>query len=369
MPLSREGTGVLVSTLILNAVGTVMIYSASAVFADKFYDNSFYFLSKQLIFLFIGFVSLLAVASLDLNWVQKHSRLILLLSILLLLFVYLPVIGKSGGGARRWIRLASFNFQPVEFAKIAVAVYLADYLTRKMKWIQLGSLNVFIPPSLLLGVIFALVIFQPDLGSVVFLFLLSAILFFVSGIRMRYVIGTFLLSLPVFAFAILQAPYRMARVVTFLNPWKDPLGSGFQIIQSFLAFGLGGMTGVGLGESVQKLFYLPQSYTDFIYSIIGEELGLAGTLFVLATFVFLAVQGLKIALRSENPFRQLLAFAVVILISLQAIINMLVTTGMIPTKGLPLPFISYGGSSLICNMAAIGILLAIDREQLRESNA
>jgi len=366
MLLSREGNGVFIATLILNAVGTIMIFSASAVFADKYYDDSLYFLKRQMIYLLLGFTALIAASSINLNWLQKHSRIILLFSILLLLLVFLPVIGKTGGGARRWIRLIGFNFQPVEFAKLAVAIYLSDYLSRKMKWIQTGSISVYFMPGILLCLLFGVIILQPDLGSVIFIFLLSSVLFILSGIPLRYVATVFLAALPVFVAAVIHSPYRMARILAFLNPWADPRGSGFQIIQSFLSFALGGITGVGLGESVQKLFYLPQSYTDFIFSIIGEETGLLGTLFVLAIFVFLTIQGLQIAKRIQHDsFRQLLAFSVVIIISFQAIINMLVTTGMIPTKGLPLPFISYGGSALIGNMAAIGLLLAIDKEYMK----
>ncbi len=366
MTLSREGNRVFIAALVLNAIGTVMIFSASAVFADKYYDDSLYFLKRQMIYLFLGFSALIGASCLNLTWVQKHSRLILLLSILLLLVVFLPVIGRSGGGARRWIKLVGFNFQPVEFAKLAVAIYLSDYLSRKMKWVQSGSLTVYLMPGLLLCLLFGAIILQPDLGSVVFIFLLSSILFFLSGIPIRFVMAVVLAAVPILAAAIIHEPYRMKRIVAFLDPWADPLGTGFQIIQSFLAFALGGITGVGLGESVQKLFYLPQSYTDFIFSIIAEETGLIGTLFVLGTFVFLTFQGLKIAKRvKDDPFRQLLAFSVVVIIAFQAGINMLVTTGMIPTKGLPLPFISYGGSALIGNMAAIGILLAIDKEYMK----
>ncbi len=367
MSLSREGNGVFIATLILCAIGTVMIFSASAVYADKYYDDSFYFLKRQLMYLSLGFVALLAASSLNLTWVQKNSRWIILFSLFLMVLVFLPVIGKSGGGARRWIRLIGFNFQPVEFAKIAVAVYLSDYLSRKMKLIQSGSFTVYLVPGLLLCTFAGFLILQPDLGSIIFIFLLSSMLFFLSGIPLRYVMAVILSVIPVFAIAVMHSPYRMARIVAFLNPWADPLGTGFQIIQSFLSFALGGLTGVGLGESVQKLFYLPQSHTDFIFSIIGEETGLIGTLFVLSTLLFLTIQGLKIAKRiQDDSFRQLLAYSVIVIIAFQGIINMFVTTGMIPTKGLPLPFISYGGSALIGNMAAIGILLAIDKEHIKK---
>ncbi len=368
MSLSKEGKSIFIAILILNAIGTVMIYSASAVYADKYYDDSFYFLKRQCLYLFIGLIAMISVSMIDVNWIKKRSKVILLISGALLLTVFLPFLGKSSGGAQRWVSLFGFTFQPVEIVKIAVAIYFSDYLSRKLKLIQLGSFAVFVPPMIVLGSLFVFLILQPDLGSIVFLFLTSSILFFLSGIRIRYVVFAILAAIPAFVFAVIQAPYRVARVVSFLNPWADPQGSGFQIIQSFLSFGLGGVTGVGLGESVQKLFYLPQSYTDFIFSIVGEELGLLGTLSVLSVFVFLLIQGSKIVLRQEEPFRKLLSSAVVIMVSLQSIINMLVSIGMIPTKGLPLPFISYGGSSLICSMMAMGLLLAIDKQSQKEVN-
>jgi cell division protein FtsW len=206
-----------------------------------------------------------------------------------------------------------------------------------------------------------LILLQPDLGSSVFIFLVAALLFFISGIRMRYVLAVGLVFLPAFYFLVARVPYRLSRITAYLNPWNDPQGSGFQIIQSLLAFGLGGVGGVGLGESTQKLFYLPQSHNDFILSIIGEELGLVGVLTVIFLYAVILVAGFRIAERARGHYEKLFVLSLVLLVVLQALINMLVATGLIPTKGLPLPFVSYGGTALVFNLLSIGLLLAMDR--------
>lgn len=361
--ISKAGVRLLVGVFILVGLGIVMIFSASAVYADQYYGNSAYFLIKQLFFAVLGSAILIFMSMVRPEVLRQKSKHLVLFSVVLLLTVFLPYIGRAGGGARRWLNLVFFSFQPVEVAKLVICIYLSDYLLRKRKLINTGSLTVFVPPFVVLGIIAVLVLMQPDLGSVAFMFAISAIMFFLAGIRLRYIISTVLVSIPVFYFLVVKVPYRFRRIIAFVDPWSDPQGSGFQIIQSFLAFGLGGVKGVGLGESVQKLFYLPQSYTDFIFSIIGEELGFFGAFFVILTFVFIVIQGIMISKRAPNDFQRLLAYSLVLLIVIQAIVNVFVATGLVPTKGLPLPFVSYGGSSLFCNMAAVGILLSIDRRR------
>lgn len=363
MKISKESERILVAVFILVAIGIVMIYSASAMFAERFFQDSAYFLKKQLIFAAVGLITLFGCMTIPPRWIRDNSRFLVFFSIFFVLTVFLPVIGKTGGGARRWIHFFNFSIQPVEFAKIAVCAYLSDYLTRKSKKITQGSLLPFIPPFFILGVLALALILQPDLGSVVFIFLISMILFFLAGLKMRYIFTALALALPAVFFLIIIEPYRFRRILAYLNPWDDPQGSGFQIIQSFLAFGLGGIKGVGLGASTQKLFYLPQSYTDFIFSIIGEELGLIGAFTVMGLFVFIMLQGIAISQKLSDPFRKYFAYSLTLIISLQAIVNMLVTTGLIPTKGMPLPFVSYGGSSLVFNLAAIGLLVSLDRHQ------
>lgn len=341
--------------------GVVMTYSASAIFAEHVYGNSMYFLIRQLIYAVLGTLLLFLAAMTPIHFWKKHARAVILLAIAFLIMVFIPALGLSAGGAKRWIRLGFVNFQPVEFAKIAVCIYLADYLTRKSRFIQKGSIFIFIPPLVLVGTICFLLLLQPDLGSCFIVLAISIVLFFMAGIRMRYVLGTCLIFVPIFYLLVIRVPYRMSRIAAYLNPWEDPQGSGFQIIQSFLAFGLGGVKGVGLGQSTQKLFYLPSSYNDFIFSVIGEELGLIGVFSVLFLFGVIFACGMGLVARARQDHEKLFILSLTLLIVLQALINMFVSTGLIPTKGLPLPFVSYGGTSLVFNLIITGLLLGMDR--------
>lgn len=352
---------------ILVGLGIVMSYSASSIYAAHVYGNAQYFLLRQVLFSLIGSVFLFLFWVIPVKFWQKHSRQVIVTTLVLLAMVWLPVVGRSAGGAQRWLHLGLFNFQPAEFAKIGVCLYLSDYLARKIKFIKEGSRSVFIPPMLLVGTLCCLLLLQPDLGSCVFIFMIAAVLFFMAGIPIRFVATAALLFVPVFYFLVVRVPYRLSRVTAFLDPWQDPQGSGFQIIQSFLAFGLGGVKGVGLGASTQKLFYLPSSYNDFIFSIIGEELGLIGMLAVLLLYGGIFICGILIAERARHNFERLLTISLTFMIILQALINMLVATGLIPTKGLPLPFVSYGGTSLVFNLMAVGLLLSLDRQSFSRS--
>jgi cell division protein FtsW len=281
----------------------------------------------------------------------------------MLILVYVPFLSREASGARRWLKVFSFNFQPAEFSKIALVLYFSAYLKRKINLMRRGSFAVLMPPLFILAVLSGLIVLQPDLGSVILLFFVAAVLFFVAGIRYRYIISFFIFCSIFFYFAVVKVPYRLERILTFLNPWRDPMGSGFQIIQSFIAFGLGGIRGVGLGCSTQKLFYLPQSYTDFIYAILAEEGGIIAASFVIVLYMIFFIQGILIAMRQGDLFRRMVAFSLCLLIVFQAILNIFVAMGLIPTKGLALPFISFGGSSLIVNMMAVGIILSIDRSR------
>ncbi len=350
-----------VTVYLLVALGIVMTYSASAIYAEHVYHHTEYFLIRQILYAAAGTVFMLIAASTPVQFWKKNARALMLLAIFFLGIVYLPFIGRSGGGAQRWIRLGPINFQPAEFAKIAVCLYLADYLTRKIKIIKTGNLQVFFPPLILVGIICCLTLLQPDLGSTTFIFLLVAVMFFLIGIPLKYVGSALLVLVPAFYFLVARVPYRASRVTAYLNPWDDPQGSGFQIIQSFLSFGTGGIQGVGLGQGIQKLFYLPSGHNDFIFSIIAEELGLIGLLSVLLLYGVLFVCGIQMAQKAKSDYERLLILALTFMIVLQAIIHMLVTTGLIPTKGLPLPFVSYGGTSIVFNLLAVGLLLAADR--------
>lgn len=359
--ISKEGKILFIAVYLLVSLGIVMTYSASAIYAEQVFKSPTYFLKRQVLYAIIGTGFLFFTAGLDPYLWKEHSRELVAISFILLAVVLLPLFGHEAGGARRWIRVGPINFQPAEIAKLGISLYLSDYLSRRIKGIHRGELSVLFPPLLILVLTCGLILLQPDLGSAVFIFLISAILFFLAGIRFRYVFFAGLVFVPAFYFLVVRTPYRLSRVTVYLNPWQDPQGSGFQIIQSLLAFGLGGIKGVGLGESTQKLFYLPQSYNDFIFSIIGEELGLLGTMSVLALYVVILISGLKIAGRARGSYEKLFVVSIVFSVVLQAMINMLVATGLIPTKGLPLPFVSYGGSSLLFNLLSIGLLLGMDR--------
>lgn len=360
--MSNPARVLFMCVFLLVGIGIVMTYSSSAVYAQYRYANPEYFLFRQFVYALMGTLLMFVTSSIPINFWKNNSRALVLLAIGFLVLVYMPVIGHSGGGAQRWINLGLVNFQPAEFAKVAVCIYLSDYLSRKMKMIKKGGIAVYLPPLFLIGIICCLTLLQPDLGSTAFICLLVSVLFFLSGLQMRYVGMAAAVMLPALYFLVIRVPYRASRVTAYLNPWDDPQGSGFQIIQSLLAFGIGGVKGEGLGQGIQKLFYLPSSYNDFIFSVIGEELGLIGLLFVEALYGVIFFCGLQMYRRAKGDFEKFLTLALTLMIVLQALIHMLVTTGLIPTKGLPLPFVSFGGTSILFSMMAVGLLMACDRK-------
>lgn len=363
--MSKEARLLFVVTFLLVSTGIVMVYSSSAVLAQDWHGNAQFFLIRQFLYVLIGTVGFFIAAALPLDFYKRNARAFILLAIMLLMTVYLPVIGHAAGGARRWIHFGPVQFQPVEFAKLACCVYLADYLGRKIARVQKGEILVFVPPLILIGLVCVLTLLEPDLGSVAFMVMMTSIVCFVAGIQLRYVVGAVFVLIPAFYFLIIRVPYRLSRLEAYLNPWEDPLGSGFQIIQSFLAFASGGWSGVGLGQSTQKLFYLPSSHNDFILAVIGEETGFLGLMGVIALYVIFFVCCIRMARRTEQPFEKLLITSLTLLIILQTVFHMMVATGLVPTKGLPLPFISYGGSSVVINLIAVGILMAADRRKHR----
>jgi cell division protein FtsW len=347
-------------TVILICIGIVMIYSASSIYAAERYKDSAFFLKRHLLFLLIGAVLTFWAMSIDYRVLRKFSRPLLLLSLFLLVLVLVPGVGREVSGARRWFRFKFLSFQPSELANLAVIVYIADFIARREEVLK-TFLRGFLPPMAVLGIISLLVLVQPDLGTVIALGAVVFIMLFAAGVKVEYLAGIILASIPALYILIFRVSYRRARILAFLNPWLDPKGSGFQIIQSQIALGSGGITGVGLGHSMQKLFYLPAAHTDFIFSIIGEETGLLGTLTVIALFVLLILQGLKVVKNAPDKFGYFLALGLVSLISVKVVINIGVSCGLLPTKGLPLPFISYGGSSFIFDLVSIGILMNIAR--------
>ncbi|HTL70735.1 MAG TPA: putative lipid II flippase FtsW [Candidatus Eisenbacteria bacterium] len=348
------------SALILTAVGVIMIYSASGIYAYETMKDSAYFLKRHLIYLALGGVLARMAASADIPRLRRHSKAVLITAISLLVLVLIPHVGASTGGARRWFKVLGFSFQPSEFLKLAMIFYMADFLDRKRGTFD-DLKRTVVPAFFVIGLAAGLVFLQPDLGTAVTVAFVCFTMFFVAGFRVRHLLTVILAALPALAFAMLAKPYRRRRLLAFFHPWDDPRGVGFQIVQSFLALGSGGIFGVGLGRSQQKLFYLPESHTDFIFSIIGEELGFLGTSSVALLFTVFIFAGMVVAFKAKDYFSQLLALGLVTLVGLEAVINIGVSTGALPTKGLSLPFISYGGSALLANLVAVGFLLNIAR--------
>jgi cell division protein FtsW len=342
--------------------GVVMVYSSSAIYAHENLGDSAFFLKRHLVSLFIGFALMLYLMSVNLARVEGLARGLMIASIFLLLAVLVPAIGVSAGGARRWFKIGTLlSFQPSELAKFALIIYLASFFSRKGYKIK----NLFLGYLPLLSVVSLtclLVLLEPDLGTATSIFFVGILIIFVSGGKIKHLLTTALAGFPFLYYMIFAVPYRRRRMLIFLNPWQDKEGSGFQIIQSFLALGSGGLFGAGLGQSTQKLFYLPQSHTDFIFSIIGEELGFIGAGSIIILFGALVFQGMRAFLKEARPFNKILIFGITNMIAFEALVNMGVSVGAFPTKGLPLPFISYGGSSLVFHMGAVGLMLNAMRE-------
>ncbi len=346
--------------VVLLSIGVVMVYSASAIVAaDRFHDP-YLFLRKQTFWALLGGGALYAALRADYRRLESLRWAILVVAGVLLVLVLVPPFSAPINGTRRWLRLGPVSFQPAELAKLAVVIYLAAFLARKRE--ELGDFwRGFLPPLAVAGTFALLVLAQPDLGNCLTLVTMTFALLFLAGSRVKHlgiVLGS---TLPLLALAIWMAPYRMRRITTFLDPWADPRGSGFQIIQSWLAIGNGGWLGRGIGQSKQKLFYLPESHTDFIFAIIGEELGFVGSLAIVAVFAVLVWRGLRIGLRAPDAFGAYLALGITVLLATQTLVNLGAVTGLLPTKGLPLPFISFGGSALLVTMLSAGVLLNISQ--------
>jgi cell division protein FtsW len=346
----------LIAVLALVGIGIVMVYSTSAIIAGDRFGDPYYFLKRQTFYSTVGFVLMTLMMFLPYEMLRRFAYPILIFSILLLIAVLIPGIGARAGGAMRWLKIQSFSFQPSEFAKLGLVVFLAYLLAKKEEKIRSFSFG-FLPPVLLSGLVIALVMKEPDFGAAFFLTVMVFLLLFVSGARVIYIMGAFLMAIPMTYYLLMNVGYRYKRLMSFIRPWEDPTGTSFQIIQSFLSFGSGGLLGLGLGEGRQKLFFLPAPHTDFIFSIIGEELGLVGAMVVVLLFFILTLRGIQIGLSLEDRFGAYLALGITLMISLQAVINMGVVLGLLPTKGLTLPLVSYGGTSLIANLVGAGILL------------
>lgn len=337
-----------------------MIYSSSYVWAEYKFNDPLKFLKSQSIFLIIGLILMFIVSNIDYHKYKKYSNIIFIFCLTLLILVLIPGIGTVRNGSRSWFGIGGFGIQPSEFTKLGLIIFVSKYLERNdriVKDIKKGVLPIL--SALLL--VFALIMLQPDFGTGVVIVISIVALLFISGVKLNFFVKIGILGLIGVVSLIIIAPYRMQRILSFLNPWSDPLGSGFQIIQSMYAIGPGGLLGLGLFNSIQKHFYLPEPQTDFIFSIISEEFGFMGILIVASLFIMIIYQGIKISLNSEDLFGKYLSFGIIFSLSFQTLLNLMVVVGLIPVTGVTLPFLSYGGSSLMITLVSMGILLNISK--------
>lgn len=347
-----------VITLIL--FGLIMIFSASSIWAEYKFNDSFKYVKQQGLFIIIGIILMNTVSKIDYKWYYKKTNLILLICLFLLVLVLIPGIGSVRNGSRSWFGIGSFGIQPSEFAKLGLIIFTAKYLSQNNKFLKDIRKGV-IPILLVLFLIFGLIMLQPDFGTGMIIVVSILAMLFIAGVNIKFFIGLGVLGVGGIVGLIAIAPYRMDRITSFIDPWKDPLGTGFQIIQSLYAIGPGGLLGQGFLNSRQKQFYLPEPQTDFIFSIISEEFGVLGVIIVCGLFLLVLYRGIKIGLQTDDLFAKYLAFGMIFQIIVQTIMNLMVVIGLIPVTGVTLPFLSYGGSSLLISMISMGILLNISR--------
>ena len=359
----RADSWVLIPALLLLSIGIVMVGSASIAIAESQGVSSNYYLLRHLLYVFLGVLLAMMFRIIPIAFLERVSRPMLLLSVLALLAVLMPGIGHLVNGSTRWIRLGFVNFQVVEAVKLMVIIYLAGYLARKAGLVQTRFFDT-LKPLIFAGFLSVLLLLQPDMGSAAVITAIVAGMVWLAGAAWRHIFILGLLILPAFGFAAME-PYRLRRIVSFMDPWADPYASGFQLTQALIAVGRGELFGVGLGASIQKLFYLPEAHTDFIFAVLAEEFGLVGVIVVLALFLLLVTRIMFIGVmahRLDRPFSGFLAYGVGIWIGLQAMISVGVNLGVLPTKGLTLPLISSGGSSMLMILLALGLVLRIKYE-------
>ncbi|MCY9517789.1 putative lipid II flippase FtsW [Paenibacillus apiarius] len=349
-------------TVLLVCFGLAMIFSASSPIVTLKHENPWYYVSKQSMFAFAGFVIMLFFMSIPFRIWKKAAPFLLLMSLMLLVSVLLG--GVNINGAKRWFAVGSFTFQPAEFTKLSIIVYLAALISKKGERIR-NFKQGLLPILAVVGFILLLIMLQPDFGTVLLLFFISMTVIVIGGVDLRHLFKLSLGLIPIFIYLAFSKSYRLERIISFLHPFDDQSGSGYQLIQSFYALGHGGFTGTGFGRSVQKLFYLPEAHTDFIFAVIGEEFGFVGTSLLVFVFFLFLWRGFTAAIRSNDPFGVMLGMGIVTMIFIQLMLNLGAVTGSLPITGVPLPFISYGGSSLILCMASTGILLSISRDNNR----
>jgi len=352
----------LMTTLALLVMGTIMIFSASYFVSKELFGSSIHLMIKHLVHLLLGAILMAGIMKTDYRRFNSRTFILLLLisGIGALIGCFIPGIGLTGGHANRWIHISSFNFQASEAVKVALIFYLASYLAKKAKRVEDFSYGI-LPALMIIGLCSLLIFIEPDFGTAATIIVWAIAVLFIAGMRWKHLLFLFLAGLPLVVLMMILEPYRRARLLAFMNPWEDMQGIGYQIIQSMVAFANGGIIGSGLGESTQKLFFLPAPHTDFILSVLGEELGFIGLVVVLALFGTWIWRGLSIAKATNDSFGFYLVIASVCLIGLQAIINMGVSMSLFPTTGIALPFFSYGGSTLVTTMLISGIILSVSR--------
>ena len=361
MKKNKMDIPLLISIIIISIFGIIMIYSASSIWAEYKFHDAYKFAKNQAFFFLIAIIICLKVSKINLDFLKKHANMLIAISASLLVLVLIPGIGIVRNGSRSWFGIGSFGIQPSEFSKIALTIFVSKYLANNKK--ELNKIKTGLFP--ILGVImifFILIILEPDFGSAMVILLSLISLIFISGVKLSFFFYLGILGIIGIIALIIIAPYRIERIISFLNPWSDPLGSGFQIIQSLYAIGPGGLLGQGFLNSHQKHFYLPEPQTDFIFSIISEEYGFLGVLIVTSFFFFLFYRSVKISLKQTDLFLKFLSFGLSIEILIQAILNLCVVIGLIPVTGVTLPFFSYGGSSLLITIVSMGIILNISRK-------
>ncbi|MCH7614831.1 MAG: putative lipid II flippase FtsW [Nitrospinae bacterium] len=365
-PAGRESLApvdrtVLMITYLLLLIGLIMVFSASGVMAETRYGDSMFFLKRQAVWIVLGLLALHWVSRQDYDIWKSMMPIVLCLTIGCLILVLIPDVGSKVNGSRRWFRVAGLSFQPGELAKLTAVLYLASFLVRREEDITSFKKGV-LAPVIVVGALAGLALLEPDMGTAMVLVAVLLGLLFLGGARITHLVGLVLSLLPLGYLLIMESDYRRRRLMSFLDPWQDPHDAGFQLTQSFVALGNGGFAGVGLGEGRQKLFFLPEAHADFVLALVGEELGFLGTGLLMVLFAILLVKGFHIAGRAPDAFGRHLASGVTLLLGIQVLINAGVVSGLLPTKGLTLPLVSYGGSSLIVTLIAIGMLLSISRE-------
>lgn len=353
----------LLVTLVLVTVGTAMIYSSSSIIALEKYKDGQYFLKKQLFFVLVGLIAMVAMSKIPYTSLKKVAYPGVGISLILLILLFIPHVGLKRGGATRWLNLGFFSFQVTEMVKILMVIFLAHLLTRKIHLLKSFTRGVLVPLSIT-SIVILLIVLEPDFGTAVIIMSIMLLMMCLAGTQIKHLLILAATFIPVGAFLIWHKGYRLARLTAFLDPWKDADNTGFQIIQSLLSFGSGGTFGVGIGDGMQKLFYLPEPHTDFILSIIAEESGFIGVAIVIVMFMLFVLRGFMISIKAPDLFGTLLAAGLTMVIALESFINIAGVMGIIPLKGLALPFLSYGGTSFIMSMAAVGILLNISTQRV-----